>query len=84
MDLFMSSGEGWETSNLLGLTGPVIEVSTKGPNRVSPSFHLKTETYPASETLCFFSYLEFRTMDKINNFCDSECFTSSSEPFIFY
>jgi hypothetical protein len=31
---------------------------------VSSPSHLRTETDPVSETLRFFSYLEFRTMDR--------------------
>jgi hypothetical protein len=36
------------------------ETRSKGPNRVSPSLHLRMETDPVSETLCF---LVFRITD---------------------
>jgi hypothetical protein len=32
----------------------------------------------------FYSYLEYRTMDKVQKRIDSECYTSSSEPFRVY
>jgi hypothetical protein len=54
-DLFWSSGWDW-----LFLRDATEEVS--------PSPHLKTETVPVSETLCF---LEFRTMDKVDKPSDS-------------
>jgi hypothetical protein len=45
LDLFPSSGEGG---------GPMVEVTlSKGPNKVAVSPHLRTETDPVSETLCF-------------------------------
>jgi hypothetical protein len=45
-----------------------------------PSHHLKTETNPVSETLCFVvTYLEFRTTGKAQKPSDSECCTPSSE-----
>jgi hypothetical protein len=50
----------------------------------APPFpHLKTETDPVSETL-YFSYLEFRTMDRVYKPHYSECYTSLSELFRFY
>jgi hypothetical protein len=68
----------------------------KGPNRVGLSLslalslslslppHLKTETDPVSETLCFLSYLEVQTMDAVHKPSDAECYTPSSEPFRLY
>jgi hypothetical protein len=50
---------------------------------MSPFPPLKTETDPVSETL-FSSYLEFRTMDKVQKPTHSECYTPSSEPVRFY
>jgi hypothetical protein len=49
-------------------------------------------SHPSSESwnrssfwnVMFSSYLEFWTMDKVHNPSDSECYTPSSEPFIFY
>jgi hypothetical protein len=55
---------------------------SKGPQQMSPYPNLKMETEPASETLLP-SYLEFRTMDKVQKPSDSECCTPSSEHFRF-
>jgi hypothetical protein len=40
---------------------------------VSPSTHLKTETDPVSETFVFYSYLEFRAMDRFHKSSVSHC-----------
>jgi hypothetical protein len=63
--MFLSSGEGKETPTLFGpVDKPVLRLAlSKGPNRVSPSLHLKTETNSVSETL-FSNSLEFRIMGK--------------------
>jgi hypothetical protein len=43
----------WVSGIFLGGGSKVIEVSSKGSNRVSPYSHLRTETDLISETLCF-------------------------------
>jgi hypothetical protein len=58
LDLFLSSGEGWDTSTLLGL----LERANR-PNRVDV-FHpspLRTERDPVSEMFC--SFMFFRIPD---------------------
>jgi hypothetical protein len=61
-NLFPTSREDWKTLSLLSpLEGPNLSHWTgldwsglaKGPKRVSPLFHVRTETDPVSETLCF-------------------------------
>jgi hypothetical protein len=69
MDIFQSSGEGASDAYTVV---PVIEV------RCLPPPHLRTETDPVSETLCF---SEYRTMDIVQKPGNSECYTPSSEPF---
>jgi hypothetical protein len=59
LDLFPFSGEGRKTLTLLGPLERMIEVSSF-KDTVSPSPHLKMETDPVSETLCF---LVFRILD---------------------
>jgi hypothetical protein len=53
--MFPSSSEGKETSTLLvPLEIAILNHCTpEEPNRVSTSPHLKTETDPVSEALCF-------------------------------
>jgi hypothetical protein len=72
--MFPSSGEGRETHVQLSLLGRANLTSITGPNRVSPSPHLKMEADPVSET--FSSCLEFRTMDRDQRACDSQKITS--------
>jgi hypothetical protein len=48
---------------------------------VGVPLHMRKETNPASETLCFFWFLEYRTMDKVRKPSNFECYTPSSEPF---
>jgi hypothetical protein len=55
-DLFPPPDEEMETPR------PEFEVS-RGPNKVSPSPHLKMEK-PNFRNVMFSSYLEFRTLDK--------------------
>jgi hypothetical protein len=52
--------EGGKTPNLLG---PLERA--RGPTK-SLSPHLRTETYPVSETSCFW-FLEYRTLDKVRD-----------------
>jgi hypothetical protein len=37
--------------------------------------HLRMETDPVSETLCFLFFLEYWTMDKVQKSSNSECYT---------
>jgi hypothetical protein len=57
--------------------------SSSPPRSVSPILHLRTETDPVSETLCFLVlfFLECLTMEKAQKLSKSECYTPSSEPF---
>jgi hypothetical protein len=55
LDVFMSSEDGRETSTLLSpLESDWGQIFLRDPTEyVSPSLHLKTETDPNYETLCF-------------------------------
>jgi hypothetical protein len=55
---------------------------SKRPKKVDVFPHLKKETDPVYETVCFL-VIKIRTMDKAQKPSDSECYTSSSEPFRF-
>jgi hypothetical protein len=69
-----------ERANLNHLD-PIIEDSSKGPNRVGVfSTHLNMETHPVSER-GFAGYIEFRMMDKVQKSSDSACYTSSPDAF---
>jgi hypothetical protein len=46
-----------------------------------PQSLMRTETDLLSQTLCFFYFLEYRTMNKVQNPSNSECYTPSSESF---
>jgi hypothetical protein len=60
-------------------------VLSKGPNRVGVFPHLRTETDPVSETLCFsLVFRKIRTMDKVQKPNISVCYTPSSEPYSIY
>jgi hypothetical protein len=76
LDLFPSSGEGWETPTLLGLLGRAnlnhwIVVLTWGRKQIQ---FLK-------RVLLF---LEYQTMDKVQKPFNPECYTPSSETFTIY
>jgi hypothetical protein len=71
LDKFSCWCEGRDTPSLLG---PLVDIS----------FLLsEDETGPIPEKF-FSSYLEFRTMDKVQKPNDYEYYTPSSEPFRFY
>jgi hypothetical protein len=50
---------------------------------MSFSPHLKTETDPISEALCFLVFLEIRIIDEVLKPSDSERYTPSPESFRF-
>jgi hypothetical protein len=54
------------------------------PNRVGVSSpHLRMETHPVFETLCSLCFLEYRTMDKVQNPSNSEsCVCIQSAPYV--
>jgi hypothetical protein len=57
----------------------------KGPNRVGASLLLPKDGLKSNlRKVVFTSYLEFRTMDKVQEPSDFECYTPPSEPFRFY
>jgi hypothetical protein len=59
---------------LTSVTGPVIEVSlSKGSERVGVfATQLRTETDPVSETSCSLVFLEYHTMDTVQEPSNSE------------
>jgi hypothetical protein len=72
---------GGETPTLLDC--PVIDVSSKGPNSVRVSLPTpEDENISSFRNVVFFSYSEFRRIDKALKPRDSECYTPSSELFI--
>jgi hypothetical protein len=60
-----------------------IQLFIRDPKRVGVSHrpHLRTETDPVFETLPCLFFVEYRTMDKVQNPSNSECYSQSSEPF---
>jgi hypothetical protein len=85
LDVFPSSGEGWETRTLWG---PLQRANLKhwtflkDPSElVSPTPHLRTETDPVSETLCS---LKYRMPDKVPKPSNPKWNTPPSEPFKIY
>jgi hypothetical protein len=56
---------------------------SKGPNRVGVSIPSPEDGNIQFPNRCIFSYLEFRTMDKVQK-CSTGCYTPSSGPFRLY
>jgi hypothetical protein len=58
---------------------------SKGPNRVGVSLPSLEDgnRYSLGHNV-FYSYVDSQTLDKVQKPSDSECYTSSSEAFIFY
>jgi hypothetical protein len=55
-----------------------------GHNRIGVSLPSPEEGNRSSfRNVVFYSYLEFRTMNKVQKPSDSDCYTPSSEPFRF-
>jgi hypothetical protein len=76
LDLFPPSDEGRDTTTLLGpLERANLNHWTTGSNRAGVSFPSpedgNTSSFPE---VVFSSYLEFRTMDKVNKPSNSECY----------
>jgi hypothetical protein len=93
LDIFPFSGEGREiptvlqtNRNLISVTGPLMRLAlSKKPNRVGVSLPLSEDGHrPSFRKAVFSSYLELRTVDKVQTPSDSECYTPSSELFRFY
>jgi hypothetical protein len=85
--LFRSSGDRRDTPTLLGpleRAKSLYLALSKGPKRMSPSPHLRTETDPVSRNVVFSCIYNSRTMDKLRKRNTSEFCTPSSEPFRFY
>jgi hypothetical protein len=59
LDLFLSSGDGWETPTQLG---SLERTNLNHWSRCLPYPHLRTGMHPASETLCS---LEYQMMDGV-------------------
>jgi hypothetical protein len=76
LDLFLCSGKGKETSTLLGpIESPnVVLVISKGFSTVGVSFSPEDGNRSSFLNVVFSSYLEFRTMDQINEASNSECY----------
>jgi hypothetical protein len=88
LDTFPSSGEGEED---IYSVGPLKKnhwlrlVLYKGPERVDVSLPSPEEEKRCSfRDVSFYSYLEYRTMDRVQKLSDSECYKLSSEPFRLY
>jgi hypothetical protein len=66
-------------------TYPVLKLALcKGPDTVDASLPLpEDETRSSFRNVVFPSYLEFRTIDKVQKASDPKCYTPSSEPFRF-
>jgi hypothetical protein len=58
--------------------------SLEGPNGGVSFPSPEDSNRPSFRNVVFSSYLKFRMMDKFHKPCDSECCTSSPEPFTFY
>jgi hypothetical protein len=82
LDMFPSSGEGRKTPTLLG---PLERANlnrlygTQQSRCLPPLIWLRKQSQ--FRKIAFYSYWEYRTMDKVYESGDSECHTPSSEPF---
>jgi hypothetical protein len=73
MDLFLSSGEGWETPTLFG---PL--------ERANLNHLTRSQKQMCFQNIVFFLVLEYWTMDNVQKLSNPECYTPSSEPFRIY